>query len=90
MENELTDIEYDILNALYFVEPLEHILEECKAAPPVVTDVLKQLIHKKMVVPMKWDEIKSEYVHSFMYDSDNMYAYRYVATKAGLMAHNGR
>jgi hypothetical protein len=37
---------------------------------------------------MKWDEEKREYVRSFIYDSDNMNAYSYMATKEGLMAHN--
>ena len=55
MESQLTDIEYDILNAIYFVEPFENILAECNAAPNVVADVLKQLIAKKYVVAMRFD-----------------------------------
>lgn len=86
----LTDIEYDILNAIYFVEPFENILAECNAAPNVVADVLKQLIHKKYVVAMRFDEEKQEYSRSFIYDSDNMNAYAYLATKEGLLAHNSR
>ena len=88
MESHLTDIEYDILNAIYFVEPFEHILAECTAPPNIVADVLKQLIHKKYVVAMRFDEDKQEYSRSFIYDSDNMNAYAYLATKEGLMAHN--
>ena len=49
MESQLSDIEYDILNAIYFVEPFENILAECNAAPNVVADVLKQLIAKKFM-----------------------------------------
>jgi hypothetical protein len=88
MESQLTDIEYDILNAIYFVEPFDNILAECKAAPNVVADVLKQLIHKKYVVAMRFDEQQQEFVRSFIYDSDNMNAYAYLATKEGLFAHN--
>lgn len=88
MNQVLTTIEYDILNALYFVEPFEHILEECKEKPAVVADVLEQLIHKKFVVAMKWDDEKSEYIRSYIYDKDNMKAYSYLATKEGLMAHH--
>jgi hypothetical protein len=88
--SKLTDIEFDILNALYFVEPFEHILEETDAPPAVVADVLKQLIHRKYVVPMKWDEEKTEFIRSFIYDSDDMTAYHYLATKEGLLAHNSR
>ncbi len=90
MSNELSDIEYDILNAIYFVEPFENILAECSAAPNVVADVLKQLIHKKYVVAMRFDEAQQEYVRSFIYDTDNMYAYAYLATKEGLLAHNSK
>lgn len=90
MEEQLTDIEYDILNAIYFVEPFENILAECKAPANIVADVLKQLIHKKYVVAMRFDEETQEYVRSFIYDSDNMHAYSYLATKEGLLVHNSK
>lgn len=90
MESQLTDIEYDVLNAIYFVESFEHIVSECARPPAIVGDVLKQLIHRKYVVPMRWDEEKTEFVRSFIYDTDNMNAYSYLATKEGLMAHNSR
>jgi hypothetical protein len=90
MENNLTELESDILNAIYFVEPFENILAECKAPVPIVADALKQLIHKKYVVAMMFDEDKQEYIRSFIYDSDNMHAYQYLATKEGLIAHNSK
>lgn len=90
MTSELDDIEYEILNSLYFVEPFEKLLEEVNQPPSVIGDVLKTLIHKKMVVAMKWDETVQDYKRSFIYDSDNMHAYSYLATKEGLMAHNSR
>ena len=86
MESQLTDIEYDILNAIYFVEPFENILAECNAAP----NVLKQLIAKKYVVAMRFDEEQQEYLRSFIYDTDNMHAYAYLATKEGLLVHNSK
>ena len=90
MKEPLTNIEYDILNAVYFVEPFENILKECNEKEPVIADVLKQLIHKKFIIPMKWDEEKSEFIRSFIYDSDNMRAYNYLATKEGLTVHNSK
>jgi hypothetical protein len=54
----------------------------------VVADVIKTLIHKKMIVSMQWEESKHDYVRSYMYDSDNMHAYAYLITKEGLLAHN--
>jgi hypothetical protein len=87
---ELTELEYDILNVLYFVEPFEKILDEVEAPANIVADGLKFLIDQKLVVPMRWDEETQNYVRSFIYDTDNMHAYRYLATKEGLIAHNSR
>jgi hypothetical protein len=90
MSEPLSAIEYDILNAIYFVEPFQNILDECKAPEKIVADVLKQLIAKKFVSPMQFDEEKQEYVRTYFYDSDDMHAYHYLATKEGLMIHNSR
>jgi len=87
---ELTEIDYDILNSIYFVEPFDKILEEVNYPPNVVADCLKSLISKKYVVALLWDDTKQDYVRSFMYDSDNMNAYSYLATKDGLLAHNSQ
>ncbi|MCE2740490.1 MAG: hypothetical protein LW669_03270 [Sphingobacteriales bacterium] len=86
---DMDEVEFEILNVLYFVEPFEKILEEVPYAANIVADVLKTLIHKKWVVAMKWDEVLQDYKRSFIYDSDNMHAYSYLATKEGLLAHNG-
>jgi len=90
MNEKLSDIEYDVLNAIYFVESFNTILEECKYPQNVVADVLKQLIAKKFVTSMQFDEEKQEFKKTFYYDSDNMHAYHYLATKEGLLAHNSR
>ena len=50
MNYELSEIDYDILDVLYFVEPFEKILEEVAAPPKIVADCLKHLIAKKYVV----------------------------------------
>jgi hypothetical protein len=90
MQYELSNIDFDILNALYFVEPFEKIMEEVAAPPKIVADCLKHLIAKKYVVAMRFDEEKQDYIKSFIFDSDDMHAYSYLATKDGLLAHNGR
>lgn len=90
MVKELSDIEWEILNAIYFVEPFENILAEVNATKAIVADCLKQLIHRKYVVALVWDDEKLDYVKTYMYDSDNMYNYHYLATKDGLLAHNSR
>lgn len=86
---EIDEVEFEVLNVLYFVEPFEKILEEVSFPNNIVADALKTLIHKKWVVAMKWDEGIQDYKRSFIYDSDNMHAYSYLATKEGLLAHNG-
>lgn len=90
MNDQLSDIEYDILNAIYFVEPFQNILDECKTPEKIVADVLKHLIAKKYVTPMQFDEQKQDYIRTYFYDSDDMHAYHYLATKEGLMIHNSR
>lgn len=90
MDSELSDIAHDILNCLYFVEPFDRIVEECGIDRNIVADELKQLIARRLVSPMRYDEVEKEYIRSFIYDSDNMNHYSYLATKDGLMAHNGR
>ncbi len=90
MNYELSQIDYDILDVLYFVEPFEKILEEVAAPRKIVADCLKHLIAKKYVVAMRFDEEKQDYLKSFIYDSDDMNAYSYLATKEGMLAHNGR
>ena len=55
MQYELSDIDFDILNVLYFVEPFEKIMEEVAAPPKIVADCLKHLIAKKYVVAMRFD-----------------------------------
>ncbi|GAB1449612.1 MAG: hypothetical protein LCH37_12060 [Bacteroidetes bacterium] len=90
MNTDLSELEWDILNCLYFVEPFSTLLEETGYPAPIVADGLKTLIHRKMVVPMRFDETKQEYLRTFYYDADNMDAYSYLATKEGLMAHNSR
>jgi len=87
---EIDDLEIDILNCLYFVEPFDKILEEVSYPPNVVADALKTLIHKKMVSVMSWEEDSGDYKRSFIYDTDNMRAFSYLATKEGLLAHNSR
>jgi hypothetical protein len=86
----LTDVEFDILNAIYFVEPFDKILEEVHLPENILADALKFLIVHKLATAMKWDEAKNTWVRSFIYDSDNMRAFHYLVTKDGLYAHNTR
>jgi hypothetical protein len=87
---KFTAVEYDILNTLYFVEPFSKIVEEVGGDPNIIRDSLRQLITHKYVSPMKWDEKKKSFVRSIFYDSDDMEAFNYIATKEGLLAHTNQ
>ncbi len=88
--HELNDIQFEILDALYFVEPLENILSEVDASREVVQDELRTLIDWRYVQAMSFDDDAQDYLPSPHYDTDKMGDYRYLATKQGLMAHQGR
>ena len=85
---KLSRVEYDILNALYFVERYENLVDEVEAEIGVLNDCLKQLIDKKLVAPLYYNEDAKDYVKTFMYDGDNLNQYAFLATKEGLMLHN--
>lgn len=85
---KLTGLELDILNALYFVEPFEHILEEVEAPANQVRDSLRFLLDNKLVVAMEYDQERRDFKRTFFYDTDDLHAYHYLATKEGLFAHN--
>jgi len=90
MNQELNDVQFDILDAIYFVEPLENILAEVDAPRAVVLDELRTMIDKGWVQVLRFDEDSGDYVRTAIYDSDQMGDFRYLATKDGLMKHNGQ
>lgn len=89
MKEPLTDLQFDILDSIYFVEPLENILAEVDSPRPVVLDELKNMIDKGWVQVMGYNEEEGDYVRTNIFDSDNMHEYRFLATKEGLLRHNG-
>lgn len=89
MKEPLTDLQFDILDSIYFVEPLENILEEVDEPRPVVLDELKNMIDKGWIQVMAYNEEAGDYTRTNIFDSDNMQEYRFLATKEGLLRHNG-
>ncbi len=87
--SELNDIQWQILDSVYFVESFEHILEEVDAKAAIVADELKTMIARGWIQVMDFDGERGDFVKTIFYDSDNMHAYRYLATRQGLMKHNG-
>ncbi|MEO0899070.1 MAG: hypothetical protein AAFY71_21845 [Bacteroidota bacterium] len=89
MKAPLTELQFDILDSLYFVEPLDKILEEVDERRPVILDELKHMIDKGWIQVMAFDENAQDYLRTNIFDSDNLHEYRFLATKEGLLRHNG-
>ncbi|MEM6803710.1 MAG: hypothetical protein AAF696_20060 [Bacteroidota bacterium] len=89
MNNELTELQFQILDSVYFVESFAHIVEEAMEAPAVVKDELRTLIDRGLIQVMMFDEDKGDFVRTSIYDADDIQAYSFLATKDGLMMHNG-
>ena len=89
MNEGLTDLQFQILDSIYFVESFEHIVEEAEQPVPIVVDELRTMIDRGWVQVMQFDDVKEDYVRTAIYDADNMQNYHYLATKDGLLKHNG-
>mgnify|MGYP001347513760 CR=1 FL=1 len=86
---ELTDLQFRILDSIYFVEPFEKIVEESGAPEKVVADELKTMISRRWVQVMKFDPNRNDFVTTLFYDGDNLKECSFLATKEGLLLHNG-
>ena len=86
---EMNEIQFQILDSLYFVEPFDNILAEVKGTEPIVASELKSLIRLGWVQVMDFDTQLGDFKKTMFYDSDNMRAFSYLATKEGMLRHNG-
>ncbi len=85
----MDDLEFEILDALYFVEPFETIVQEVSEKRlGVIIECLRKLIKKRFVQVMVFNEEKQEYLSTAFFDVDRMQDFRFLATKNGLLAHN--
>ena len=89
MSEEINDIQFQILDSVYFVEPLEKILEEVGQPKPIVIDELRTLIDKGWIQVMIFDNDKNDYKRTAIFDTDHLQDYAFLATKEGLLKHNG-
>lgn len=87
---ELTSLQYEILDKIYFVEPFNQILKEVNSPPNIIADELKNMIVKRWVQVLKYDNVLKDYVKTEIYDTDNLQDYFFLITKEGLLKHNGR
>lgn len=84
----MTDLEFDVLDELYFVIGFGQLQEELDMEEEALKDTLSTLLDKgwaKCFLSVSEEALQDEI------DFDNRYKeYYYLASKTGLLAHNGR
>ncbi len=87
----MDDLEFEILDSLYFVEPFETIVKEVSEKRlGVVLECLRKLIKKRWVQVMVFNEEKQEFMSTPFVDFDRIVDFQFMATKNGLTAHNSK
>lgn len=88
MDNDMSDEEFDVMDELYFVQSFDYLISELEIEESEMAKVLAQLVSKGWVKCLKGMD---EEVPEAELDLAHNYAnYFYLATKKGLLAHNGR
>ena len=82
----MSDIEFDVLDELYFVTPFSKLMEELEMAEIELKECLFSLIDKKWVKCFK--SMSEELTEDEVDFNGNYKSYAYLATKEGLLAHN--
>ncbi len=85
----MSDLEFDILDELYFVQSFSYLEETLELDTPTLQKALISLLDKSWVkcFLIGSEEILSPEEIQMETEYQN---YRYLATKEGLMAHNTR
>ena len=81
----MTDLEFDLLDELYFVISFQSILVELNWSSEVLTQELEKLLHKEWIKTIE-TETMLELTH--MPPTADFHKYLFLATKKGLLAHN--
>ncbi|KOF03444.1 hypothetical protein AWW67_17110 [Roseivirga seohaensis] len=84
----MTDNEFDVLDELYFVQPFNAILEETQLAESELKEVLSGLLNKGWV--KCFGDRQAEMPIALSELGNDLTSYFYLATKEGLLVHNGR
>jgi hypothetical protein len=84
----MSDLEFDILDELYFVTPFNSLQQTLQMGEDVLKSALYELIGKGWVKCFHPGSI--EVVTEELHYQENFRRYHYLATKAGLLAHNSR
>ena len=84
----MTDLEYDVLDELYFVVPFAQLKDTLELEEAELKRVLQALLRRG------WVKCFSDQTHELSTDETDFTVqfsnYLYLATKAGLLAHHGK
>ncbi|WP_305982137.1 hypothetical protein [Roseivirga thermotolerans] len=84
----MTDAEFDVMDELYFVQPYTYLLEELTLKEEELKATLRSLLEKGYI---KCFFTMNDEVFEDQLNFEKEYkTYYYLATKTGLLAHNGR
>lgn len=84
----MTDLEFDVLDELYFVTSFQDLQETLSIPEERLQGLLYDLMEKGWVKCLKsFSEELMPNKENFLHNFGN---YQYLATKAGLLAHNRR
>lgn len=84
----MNEEEFDLLDELYFVTPFQELLHNLEWEEELLLKVLDTTISKGWVKVLIGKDNEVHPTHDEFLQKYR--SYHYLATKAGLMAHNGR
>jgi hypothetical protein len=86
--NEMNDIEFDVMDELYFVQSYGALHGQLQISEEALQETLVQLVRKGWVKVLRShdEEVEPEAAQR----PDGYGGYYFLATKAGLLAHNSR
>lgn len=82
----MTDLEFQVLDELYFVKQFEVLQSETALAEPALRNALQQLLEKEYIKCLK-SPAEEVFADELNFAQDYR-QYFYLATKKGLLAHN--
>ena len=82
----MTNIEFDILDELYFLQSYEYLIRTLRLNDTILKESLQELIEKGWVKCFS-SPMEEKIFESSEFEKD-YWNYHYLATKAGLLAHN--
>lgn len=84
----MTEIQFKILDVLYFPEDFGSIVEETGLPRTLVKAEIKQMVSKGWISALRYDAATGDWIPTTIYDVEE--GFKYLATREGLMRHNGR